>query len=252
MTADMSKLTGAYAVDALGEAERVEFEQHLAVCAECAAEVRELRETVAQLGAANPVNPPDELKSRILTTISRTRQDPPMADPMAPASRQRSDRTTGWPVRIAAAAAAVALVAAGVLGGIAWQTQQQLEQAEQQSDRAAARSAELSAIMLAADTRVVRDSNGRQQGAVLVSEQLGKAAFLGDIAPPGDEHVHQLWLIGPDGAQSAGLLEPEASGGTPRIVELTPQVSQLGVTVEPTGGSPQPTTEPIMLMTLRA
>ena len=46
---DLHKLTGAYAVDALDDLERARFEQHLAECDDCRAEVAELRETAALL-----------------------------------------------------------------------------------------------------------------------------------------------------------------------------------------------------------
>ena len=41
MNDDIHSLVGAYAVDALDDAERARFEQHLAACAECRAEVDE-------------------------------------------------------------------------------------------------------------------------------------------------------------------------------------------------------------------
>ena len=42
MSPDLHHLSGAYAVDALDDAERTSFEQHLAGCADCRAEVAEL------------------------------------------------------------------------------------------------------------------------------------------------------------------------------------------------------------------
>ena len=44
---DIHALSGAYAVDALDDDERELFEQHLAVCPECRAEVRSFGETAA-------------------------------------------------------------------------------------------------------------------------------------------------------------------------------------------------------------
>ena len=46
---DIHALSGAYAVDALDDIERAQFEQHLAACAECRAEVASFRETAALL-----------------------------------------------------------------------------------------------------------------------------------------------------------------------------------------------------------
>ena len=44
---DIHALSGAYAIDALDDIERAQFERHLAECAECRAEVDSLREASA-------------------------------------------------------------------------------------------------------------------------------------------------------------------------------------------------------------
>ncbi|WP_181789821.1 zf-HC2 domain-containing protein, partial [Streptomyces phytophilus] len=44
--------TGAYVLHALPPAERAVFEEHMALCEACEAEVRELAETAARLGTA--------------------------------------------------------------------------------------------------------------------------------------------------------------------------------------------------------
>ena len=41
-SADIHALSGAYAVDAVDDIERAEFERHLATCADCREEVAEL------------------------------------------------------------------------------------------------------------------------------------------------------------------------------------------------------------------
>ena len=51
-TAELHTLTGAYALHALPEDERVAFERHLGACEACAQEVRELSATAARLGLA--------------------------------------------------------------------------------------------------------------------------------------------------------------------------------------------------------
>ena len=47
---DLHVLTGSYALDALPDPERAEFERHLQHCPSCDAEVRGLRETAARMG----------------------------------------------------------------------------------------------------------------------------------------------------------------------------------------------------------
>ena len=50
MSVDIHALSGAYAVDAVDEFERAQFERHLAGCADCRAEVDSLREAASLLG----------------------------------------------------------------------------------------------------------------------------------------------------------------------------------------------------------
>ena len=53
---DLHQLTGAYVLDSLDDLERQAFERHLDSCEACRAEVHELSETVAALGAAEGVD----------------------------------------------------------------------------------------------------------------------------------------------------------------------------------------------------
>ncbi len=80
MSPDLHHLSGAYAVDALDDGERGPFEQHLAGCADCRAEVAELSATAHSLGA--------------LTEETRR---PRCAAPCCPASA-RSAHSPRWPV----------------------------------------------------------------------------------------------------------------------------------------------------------
>ena len=54
---DIHALSGAYAVDALDDIERAQFERHLAECAECRAEVDSLREAGGLLAEAVAADP---------------------------------------------------------------------------------------------------------------------------------------------------------------------------------------------------
>ena len=74
---DIHALSGAYAVDALDELERVGFERHLAGCATCRAEVASLREATAAMADDVALAPPPELRASVLEEISRVRPLPP-------------------------------------------------------------------------------------------------------------------------------------------------------------------------------
>src|SRR6185369_2561059 len=67
--------------------------------------------------------------------------------------------------------------------------------------------------------------------------------------PPGK--VYQLWLIGKPAITSAGLLPPAKDGRTPPVLATgVVKGDTLGLTVEPAGGSAQPTTKPILALPL--
>ena len=82
---DIHALVGAYAVDALEPSERTLFEEHLATCADCRAEVQSLREAAALLADASAVEPPPALRERLLDDIKTVRPLPPLVQHDQPA-----------------------------------------------------------------------------------------------------------------------------------------------------------------------
>ena len=78
--ADPHTLVGAYVLDAVRAADRARFEEHLADCETCQAEVRGLRETAARLGAAAAVRPRAQLRELTVRAAARIRQLPPLTD----------------------------------------------------------------------------------------------------------------------------------------------------------------------------
>ena len=97
----------AYALDALEPAERAAFEAHLGSCAECAADVRQMRLAASALPHTVPqVSPPPSLRARILRQMSAA----PDASTPAPAVVVREKR--GLPAWLPIAAMLV--IGAGV------------------------------------------------------------------------------------------------------------------------------------------
>lgn len=251
MSDENATLTGAYVVDALPDTERVQFERHLAHCSDCAREVAELRETVAVLGADAATAPPDTLRDRVLDEITRTRQVPPR-----PVRRPRrpgrwSART--WGTRLAVAATVVALALAGAFGGVAWQRGQELARTDQVMREYRERGTQMRQLLQAPDARIVHGSAGQANATTVVSRRLDKAMFLGsDLPAPSGERVYQLWITSGDGPTSAGVL-PRQEGDridAAVVTTLPDRAEGMAVTVEPPGGSPQPTSEPVMSMSL--
>lgn len=232
--ADLHLLTGAYALHALDDVERAAAERHLASCGDCAHEVGEFREATAFLAARVATPPPAELRARVLARVHETRQLPPM-------STQRS--LPRFSARRALAVAATAVVVAGgsALGGVAWNANQDADQARQQA-------AAISSV-LTDPGREQRDGTISVGGSATVVAAGDRAVFAAsDLPAPPDGRTYQLWVIGggdPGRIRSAGLLDLSA-GTTQALVEGVGAGDQIAVSVEPEGGSQQPTTTPVV------
>ncbi|MBC2903332.1 anti-sigma factor [Streptomyces cupreus] len=250
---DLHSLAAPYALDALEPGERVRFEKHLKNCERCAAEVRTLSEDAVRLAWSTSAPAPAAMRERVLAAVRTTAQEPvrarePQLPPHVwgmrpPPSRVRERRPLFVP--FATATAAAALVVGSLFAVQANRTQDELD-----AQRAQAR--EIAHVLAAPDARAStgQDAEGRSIG-VIASVSEGRAVVtLGGYDDPPGRRVHQLWLMRP-GAQprSLGLFE----GDTPLVASgLDKSATSLAVTVEPDGGSPQPTTQPVVQLALKS
>ena len=93
-------------------------------------------------------------------------------------------------------------------------------------------------------------ADGVTGGAATVSfsRRRGEVVVVAEALPALDAgHAYQAWLIGPRGAQSAGLLH---SGSGSVTAALPADVDRIGITTEPAAGSPQPTTPAVVRVPL--
>jgi hypothetical protein len=259
---DVHALAGVYAVGALDDAAELrEFEAHLARCGACADEVRQLQTTAAVLGQAVALPAPLTLRARVLPGIGDVLQDPataptatpltagpPSGEPHPPAhSRTRSARRLAlkWP-RVGTLVAAACLAVAVAAGVVAVQNQQQL-------DRLTATNQAISAVLSAPDARATtaRATGGGTVTVVAApSRERVVVASSGLPALPSTK-TYELWMMGPAGVRPAGLLRPNATGYIPlRVATVPGGTNRVGLTVEPAGGSAQPTTTPIVVLPL--
>ncbi|HET7477841.1 MAG TPA: anti-sigma factor [Dermatophilaceae bacterium] len=251
---ELHTLAGAYAVDAVDGVERARFEQHLAGCAECREEVASLRLAAAELGELVVAGPPAYLRDAVLSGISSVRPlplpstpapaGPPVgrhpvrpeqeADPHARVHRladRRRRRTRAW---------AAGLVAAAGLGvvGLVWQPwRTELSP----TDR----------VLQAQDARRYPTTVQDGVATIVRSASLGRAVLVAEKLPalPADK-VYELWLQRADGTFAPAGLVPK-TGADEVVQPLTGDARTAlgaGITVEPAGGSPQPTTKPIVLV----
>jgi anti-sigma-K factor RskA len=257
---DIHTLTGAYALNALPDDEREAFEEHLDACDACAAETAEFLATAARLGGLLHEPAPADLKVSVLAEVDRTRQDRPTsagAEVVDLAARRAAP--PAWVTWVTASAAAVAALAVVVMGVQLGSVNDRLEQAEsiasqaiEQLDDVEGRSARVEQLLAAPDIQTISYQQDGVQGQLVVSDARGEAVFIASgLDPAPHEHTYELWVIGDDGAVPAGLFDVDNGATVTQIVEGDfAGAAALGVTVEPAGGSPQPTTDPVMVMEL--
>ena len=279
-------LAGAYALHALSPEEAAEYERYLARSEQARIEAAELSDTAVALGlAAAPVQPSSALKASLMAQLSSTPQLAPLAVPTTPVSSApngpagSADQTDAPPAAIpigsapslgaasapastggsaaeraqrrwfqrpagylVAAAAAVALFVTGTFAGQAIYGNPNDDFAQQQA-------ASLAEIEAAPDSQRAAAQTATGQDATLVwSGELGLSAIIVDDLPAlGDDQDYQLWYIGAAGPVSAGTFDSDGSGTAWRVLDGTmAEGDTVGVTVEPKGGSEQPTTDPIV------
>ncbi|GAA1810122.1 anti-sigma factor [Agromyces neolithicus] len=232
----MHELAAAHALDALDAEERAAFEAAAAASPQLRAEADSYAESAAVLGAlAEPVEPPPGLKQRLVAQLDGLPQQQPASRALAHARRRWFER----PGAILGAAAAAIILIAGVVIGVGWP-----------GPNGWGAQLEMAAIAAAPDARSqTHEVAGGGEITLVSSAERGRSGVVVSGLPElAADQTYELWYLDDSGAASAGTFD--VSGDETRRVlegEFIPGVA-VGVTVEPAGGSPQPTTEPIVVI----
>ncbi len=244
---DPHTLAGAYAMDALAEPERARFERHLAGCESCRQEVRGMREATAALAAATAVRPSDAFRDSTLGTVRQSRQlPPPVIQAQAPWTGARKRRTR-LVVALAGGLAAVVIAVAVVAGFSASGMEHRLNQA-QQHDHA------MAAVLSAPDaTMLTGPVNTGGTATVVMSHRERALVFTAAalrVLPSAKRY--EVWLMGPAGDRPAGMVTASPRGGMagPMVISGLRAGDSVSLTVEPASGSSQPTTPPVLMISL--
>jgi anti-sigma-K factor RskA len=231
---------GSYVLNALTDDERVEYEAHLGSCPECRAEVSELRIAAEALPVSPPpMVPPPALKARIMAEVEReaallaSAGKPDRA--AAPTKPERRRRFFGGGAlalprpAFAALACAMLLVGLGV-GGLLFGGG-------------------------AGDTSSYRFASTLPQTTAKLEVSGDSATLEANGLPPAPAgKTYMVWLVrdGETAPQpTSALFTPRSDGSATASVSGDMQdVKSVLVNTEPTGGSMEPTSKPVLTATL--
>lgn len=224
----------AYALSALDADETAALESHLQACDSCRAELADYQRTSAGLLSALPPQAPGP-------NLKRT-----LAARLPSAKKSARPRwQLGWSFgQLATATALTLLLGMNIFSSVQMRTLQ-TQQAE------LARQLEMEQTALAmiaspgADTLPVSDGN--VAGSLIINREKNSAILILSNLPELEKgETYQIWFIEPDdGRVSAGLFNVNRDRNI-TIASLASSDSLqaytgIGVTIEPTGGSDQPT-----------
>jgi anti-sigma-K factor RskA len=225
-------LLPAYAIGGLDADEARIVEEHLLSCWICRAESAVFQDVVGQLSLALPAAvPPPDLKDRLLQRVQTARPQQPI--PVARSARSWLERLL--PVWGLASFALIILLA--VFSLALWQRLNHLEFLTSPGG--------MRAVPLSSP-----DAASRATGFIVISADGDEGAIVVDGLPPlGESLQYQVWLIR-DGQRTSGAVfstDEKSYGGTRiKVSGSLLEYSAVGITIEPFGGSPQPTGEKVL------
>jgi len=216
-------MAGAYALNALPSDEQAQVERHLARCKRHPT-ISSLRVTAEALAMTVPeMEPPVALKARLMDAVlvgtagptQPVRQRAPgrgLLDPVLGVFRRP---TLGYGLAAALAVVVAVLLVTGRGGG---------------------------------DKTVVRrfDNDGVSGRVVYVPDEAVAVVTVDGLSPPAPGKAYQVWAITEGTPTPIGFLDVDPDGPATAAMQIQLHKGQvIAVTVEPQGGSPQPTSAPV-------
>lgn len=274
-------LAALYALDALSQREAASFEGHLREgCSVCLAELEGFETVTASLASDGiEASPGPYLRDVLTARIEREAQDPPERTGASvirfpehsSARRSAADRGDQplWKTVLPWALAASFLIALTV-SFIAWRAERRELTGMVGSNQEEASSALKDNLELREKLKreSLRTDELNQINSVLASGQWRVLTLAGqepaasasatvywdvkgnrwvvsaDLPPAPAGKAYQLWFVTPDAKISAGMINPDLNGHGFTVVRFPSNVTKLAaaaITLEPEGGSPQPT-----------
>jgi len=227
---------GAWVLGALDEETARDFAQELQRSPRLRAEVARLQPVVDALPmGVEQMSPPASLRDRIMATVheeaqlQRAAAGEPRLAPAPPARRERRGRFLGLRP-LTAAGLACAVLAVGVGAGVVLSTS--------------------GSGPAGATTVIAKVTFPNGAGQLIDQGRDGGQLKLTGVAQTAPGRVYQVWLMKQGATKPTptdALFTPNRGGhATVNVPGDLREVDQVLVTQEPAGGSPQPTSDPVV------
>ena len=236
-----------YVLDALTSEETTATAQHIRTCERCQARLVAHEATIGRLGEAVALHEPSpEIYHRLMATITTDLTpslQPARQQPLP--TRQRSFWLPRWAWALTLANALLFLGT----GWVAWQTWQPFVQGQsswQQMTQTLSVQRRALALLTEPTSRRISLSNGHQtRGTLLLQSAADQAVLIVQNLPPlPANRVYQLWLIRDGIRDNGGTFQVDAEGFGMLSIQAPhtfKDYQAAGITEEPAGGSPGPT-----------
>jgi anti-sigma-K factor RskA len=206
-------LVAAYALDALDDSERHEFEEHLDGCETCSRDLEGLRDAASALAyVPEGLAPPAALRERLLDSVHAER-----AANVVPIGRRRFALPAVATFAVAAAAAAIVLAVWG-------------------SGLSSSLDRKNAAIGVLANTSAKHMQLGTSNELVVAPN--GAAVVVSSLSRAPSGKTYELWVITAGaGPKPAGLFDQGRSGAPILLSRHVPKGAQIGLSLERSGGA---------------
>jgi len=254
----IEELLSFYVLDALTDEERELVESYLAEHPEARQQVQDLQSGASRLPyAVSPVEPPQHVKRSLMARVTSDERARRQVQSQPP---RRAFRFEDIFRVLSLGAATIAIVWAFFLNAQIARLQTEIAGLNEQ---VAAQSQSLETLInglpQTSPSNVITvslkgtEAQPRAQGQLIADPNEQSAVLVISGLPPLDPgRTYQVWLIG-NAPVSAGLLTVDENGQSVLIVtseEAIGSFNSLGISVEPEGGSQQPTGEIVVLSDL--
>jgi hypothetical protein len=273
---DQQATSALFALGALSQRESTSFDAHLREgCAVCGSALAEFEMVAESLAVAVPeASAAPYLRDLLMVRIEREAQEAPRrtgASVVNFPERSTADASkhTFWKAALPWALAASFLIAF-VVSFVVWRMDRQemtalISSNEQEASSAVKDNLELreklrresmrtdelnqiNAVLSSAKWRVLtlagQDPAPSASAKVYWDIKSNRWVVSADLPPAPPGKTYQLWFVTHDAKISAGLISPDQNGHGYAVVRVPSNVTRLAaaaITLEPEGGSPQPT-----------